>query len=221
MINILYDYIRNSLPGDWFSTNGHLTDKVAEDGKLLPFFGNTVVYTLDDNTKKHLFQLQERLYYAAPGMLAAHLDERTFHMTVHDLVNGREDTPSLRRTMAETEMAARVVLSTHAPTAPLKMHATCTFNMVNTSIVLGLAPSDEASHWALDRLYMGLEQVRPLGYALTPHITLAYFRPGIYSWDNLNRLRKALGPVELDITLRPETLELDTFRDMNHYISMC
>ena len=89
--------------------------------------------------------------------------------------------------------------------------------MVNTSIVLGLAPAEEETRCRLDGMYTALESVVPLGYALTPHITMAYFKPGTYTQDDLNYLRQALHPVELDVELRFENLVYQEFTDMNHY----
>jgi hypothetical protein len=99
----------------------------------------------------------------------------------------------------------------------LKMKTTWLFNMVNTSIVLGLSPADEESRKQLDEMYMTLEKVVPLGYALTPHITMAYFRPGTYSQEQVQRLTSALKAVDLDITLRMQDLVFQNFTDMNHY----
>lgn len=97
------------------------------------------------------------------------------------------------------------------------MKATWLFNMVNTSIVLGLAPADGDSWRRLEEMYLALESVVPLGYALTPHITMAYFKPGTYSQYDLDFLRKALCPIELDVPLGLDALFYQEFADMNHY----
>jgi len=89
--------------------------------------------------------------------------------------------------------------------------------MVNTSIVLGLQPADEESWRRLDEMYTTLEDVVHLGYALTPHITMAYFLPGTYGSDQVQRLSAALRNVELEITLDMKNLVLQEFFDMNHY----
>jgi hypothetical protein len=89
--------------------------------------------------------------------------------------------------------------------------------MVNTSIVLGLAPADGESRQRLGEMYRTLESVVNLGYALTPHITLAYFRPGTYSPERVQSLSDALKPVELELTLSMDNLVLQNFTDMNHY----
>ena len=99
----------------------------------------------------------------------------------------------------------------------LKMRTTCTFNMVNTSIVLGLKPADSGSWKQLDDMYCALETVKTLGYALTPHITMAYFRPGNYNQTQLEVLRKVLSPVDMEIELRMENLVCQNFYSMNHY----
>ena len=101
--------------------------------------------------------------------------------------------------------------------APIRMRATWMFNMVNTSIVLGLAPADEDSWCRLDEMYTALESVVPLGYGLTPHITMGYFKPGTYTPYDGDCLRKALRSVELDVELKFENLVYQEFLDMNHY----
>lgn len=218
MINTLDDYICCSMP-HWgeFTTNLNLSKKVDYAGRLLPYHGNTVVFLLEETTRNHLQRLQKSLYHAAPEMLALPLQVSTFHMTLHDLVNGSPDSSDLLDAMNCTQEQASRVLSAWKSLPPLQMKTTWLFNMVNTSIVLGLTPADDDSRQRLDEMYTALESVVPLGYALTPHITMAYFRPGTYSPGQVRRLSSALRPVDLDITLRMEDLVLQTFTDMNHY----
>lgn len=218
MINTLKDYVANSLPEtDAFATNANLVKKVDASGKLLPFFGNTVVFLLDDETKRGLKAVQDKLYAVAPEMLAEPLPEESFHLTAHDLANNPENTPELRAQMAEA--AAKTLPLAHEvlPKKPIRMKATWAFNMVNVSIVVGWEPADEESRAALDKLYTTLEQVVTLGYALCPHITLAYFRPGVYEREAVDRLRAALQPVELELLLKPENLVLQNFTSMSDY----
>lgn len=221
MIDILDDYIRCSLP-QWgsFETNPNLNKKVAPDGSLLPFVGNTVVFLLDDDTKERLRQIQDTLYQAAPDMLAEKLQMPTFHMTLHDLANGVPTQEGLAEYMQRTQDHAAAIISAWKQQEPLHMKATWLFNMVNTSIVLGLKPADEDSWRRLDAMYLALEEVVPLGYGLSPHITMAYFLPGIHSQEQVRRLADALRPVELDVTLHMENLVLQDFSDMNHYTTI-
>ena len=218
MINTLDDYISNSMP-QWgaFTTNPNLRKKVDENGELLPYLGNTVVFLLDSDTKEKLRQLQEELYQAAPDMLAKPLQMSTFHMTLHDLANGAPDRPGLSDHMNDTRERAAQIIPGWRDAAPLRMKATWLFNMVNTSIVLGLAPADEDSCHRLDAMYTALEAVVHLGYALTPHITMAYFRPGTYDPEQVRRLSSALRNVELEVILEMKDLVFQEFTDMNHY----
>ena len=218
MINLLEDYISRSLP-EWgdLSTNPNLCKKVNHAGSFLPFCGNTVVFDLAEATKKALLSLQEELYKNAGWMLSQRIDPATFHMTLHDLVNAPELTDDLKCRMQEAEVKAKSIMETWKGQAPLRMKATWLFNMVNTSIVLGLAPADEESWHQLDEMYTTLESVVHLGYALTPHITMAYFNPGTYTQYDLNCLRRAMRPVELEVELRVEDLHYQVFQNMNHY----
>lgn len=218
MIHILEDYICKSLP-EWgdFSTNPKLTKKANQTGAFLPFYGNTVVFDLDNNTKLALQGLQEKLYRSAGWMLAQKLDPSTFHMTLHDLVNGPERSDALLQSMEEAKKKALPMLAQWHGQVTLRMKTTWLFNMVNTSIVLGLAPEEEDTWHRLDEMYTALESVVPLGYALTLHITMAYFKPGTYTQYDLNCLRPALHPVGLEVTLSLEDLSYQEFWDMNHY----
>ena len=218
MINTLDDYICRSLPqwGD-FTTNPNLRKKVDEAGNLLPFLGNTVVFLLDDDTKDKLRQLQDSLYQAAPDMLAQPVQMSTFHMTLHDLANGTPEQTGLEDYMRYTQERVSQILPVWKDASPLRMKTTWLFNMVNTSIVLGLKPAGEESWRRLDEMYTALEDVVHLGYALTPHITMAYFLPGTYSFEQVQRLSAVLRNVELKIALDMKNLVLQEFFDMNHY----
>lgn len=218
MINTLDDYICNSLPqwGD-FTTNPNLRKKVDEAGNLLPFVGNTVVFLLEDETKEKLRQLQEELYWTAPDMLAQPLQMSTFHMTLHDLANGTPEQLGLQDYMRYTQERVSQILPGWKDAPPLRMKTTWLFNMVSTSIVLGLAPADEESWRRLDEMYTTLEDVVHLGYALTPHITVGYFLPGTYNQEQVWRLSSALRSVDMEITLDMKNLVLQNFTDMNCY----
>lgn len=217
MIDILTHHIDKSMsyPGDFVTPEG-LRHKVGERGELLPYEGNTVVFLLEEDTGKAIGALQEELYRAAPRLLAEPLVKDSFHMTLHSLVDGPGGEPGLREKMSRAEAQAREIMEGFSDPRPLHMKATWMFNMAHTSIVLGLRPVEE--DWQrLDDLYMALEPVRPLGYAMTPHITLAYFRPGRYTQQEIAPLRDALRPVEMDVMLRMEALVLQNFWDMNSY----
>ncbi len=218
MINLLSDYIWQSLPQYApFATNPNLIKKVAPDGQMRPYQGNTTVFLLTDETKTSLEGLRDELYTAAADMLSEKLQTDTFHMTLHDLINGFGTEENFDARMKDAERKAREILSRFKDGAPLRMHTTRMFNMVNTSIVLGLAPADEETYRRLDEMYQALETVVPLGYALTPHITMAYYKPGVYFQEDIEKLRPALREVDLWVTLRMEDLVLQTFSDMNHY----
>lgn len=227
-VNTLDSYIKDSLPRyrkdvdkpekkmALFETNPNLNAKVRGD-KLLPYYGNTAVFLLKEETKKRLSDLQKELYRKAGWMLAEKLQPGTFHMTLHDLVNGPRQNDALLEEMARAEEKARILLEQWKDLPPIRMRATYLFNMVNTSVVLGLAPADRENRKRLDDMYTALNEVVPLPHALTPHITLAYYRPGTYTAYDVECLREALHRVELGVTLDMKDLVLQTFTDMNSY----
>ena len=221
MIHTLDDYICRSIdPSKPFLTNPNLGKKVDLNGAFLPFIGNTVVYDLDAEVKQHLTALQDELYACGAAVLSQRLDPSTFHMTLHDLVNGQPDDGDVSERMALIVPAVRKILYDLKSHAPISMQATWMFNMVSTSIVLGLKPADADSHSRLDAMYCRLEEVLPLGYPLCPHITLAYFRPGTYSAQVMEGLCTSLRAVDLQVTLKAENLCFQNFLHMNHYYSV-
>lgn len=218
MIHTLDDYICCSIdPSKAFSTNPNLTKKVDVNGDFLPFIGNTVVYDLDNDVKDSLTKLQNELYAHGCDVLSRRLDPSTFHMTLHDLVNGQPEDHNLREKMAQVAPAVQNILSQWKYHEPITMKATWMFNMVNTSIVLGLKPADSDSCSRLDEMYCRLEEVVPLGYPLCPHITLAYFRPGKYLSQQIEGLCRSLRAVQLELTLKAENLRFQNFKHMNWY----
>ena len=71
MLNLLEDYISHSLPEQSeFETNPNLLKKVSRDGSFLPFYGNTVVFLLEDRTKEILSSLHFQLYMEAGEILS-------------------------------------------------------------------------------------------------------------------------------------------------------
>lgn len=223
MIDTLFPYCTDSVP-ERLTTALGLADKVDDDGKLRLYPGNTVVFLLDEGTKQRLAELQDGLYHALDelGMLAERLDPSAFHMTLHDLAN-----PSLGADWMEQKVRmdrqARQVLCEIRSLEPqnLRMRATYAFQMVRTSIVLGLEPVDSETAEKLDALYERFQGVRRLGYAMTPHITLAYFVPGDYAGKTVAKLRDALGPVwDFEMVLNTRQLVLQEFLHMNCYTTV-
>lgn len=221
MINILEDYICHSMPEHGtFETNPNLRKKVDINGKLLPYIGNTVVFLLEESTKQKLHELQKLLYEEAPKMLAEPLQMSSFHMTLHDLNNGIPAQSDLEENMKNSEEHVKEIFVSWKDKNNIHMKTTWLFNMVNTSIVLGLVPVDEENWKKLDEMYMKLESIVPLGYALTPHITMAYFRPGIYEQEDIQKLAAVLKKIEMEVTLCMKDLVLQNFTDMNHYMTV-
>ena len=202
-----------------FVTNPRLPEKVAEDGSFRPFFGDTVIFDLPEEDKAWLRGIQRRLYEACGDMLAEPLDPASFHITLHDL-NNATDAASIAPAMAQSCEASRALLAALPGDWAARVTSTAVFNMVGTSIVLGFEPLEEADCAALMGLYDAFQQVVPLSYALTPHVTLAYYRPTDADHDALQRLADALDAANRELT--PRVLPLinprySTFTDMNHY----
>ena len=201
----------------YFRGRASLADKIDGDGRLKPFFGDTVVFDLDDAVKNRVSALIDSLYSAAGDCLAERLCDATLHMTLHDLSNGTK-LDEVRGKMAENEEKIR---STSLPSRTIKMKSTFIFNMVNTSLVLGLVPADEGEHMKLAELYDIFDGILGAQYPLTPHITLAYFTTSGFGEVEKSRLEAAVNEINRDlqfeIILDTKKLHYQHFFSMNDY----
>lgn len=198
-------------------------DKVGADGRLLPFYGNTVIYDLFDDTKDELKKLQNKLYESCGHFLAEPLSRESFHVTLHDLVSGtdREEVLAKVKELSDTAKQAtedaRRMVGCSMPMKPVKL-----VSMVSTSVVLLLEPVFDVDKFQLATAYEKLQSVVRLNYGLTPHVTLAYYRPGTIADGDLQALADTLSVLsdQLDFTvvLKHNKLKYQEFWDMNHYV---
>ena len=215
-------FIYSSLPRDGgLETGAGLRRKADESGRLLPFQGCTTVFPLPEAARERVRAVQDGLYARCGTCLAQPLAADSFHITLHDLVSG-PPSPALEAEIARVQPAAlALVEALRRENAPISMTSTALFNMVNTSMVLGFAPADEESCAVLMEAYRRLQAAVPLNYPLTPHVTVAYFRPGWLDQGAVAQLQRAVDWVQaqppISLTLSGGGLEYQIFSDMNHY----
>ena len=70
-------------------TNSNLSNKVYSYGAFCPFIGDTVIFELDKEVKQIVEQFQNVLYEQCGEMFAEKVVSDTFHVTLHDLSNGK------------------------------------------------------------------------------------------------------------------------------------
>ena len=210
---------RESLHGA-LTTKPLLVEKVAPDGRLRPFYGNTMIFDLPENVQLEIARMQLMLHHRCGSMLAEPLAPSTLHMTLHDLLNGVDET-ALAEPVRQTGAQAKAILAElrRADTPPIRLTSTLAFNMTNGSVALGFAPDTEADCAAIMGMHARFQDVVALNYPLTPHVTLAYYRPGTHDTAALaGALREinALGKVH--IAVDANCLHYYRFTDMNTYI---
>ena len=202
-----------------------LTKKVLPSGKLLPFFGDTTVFTLNDSQVQKVSVLSDRLEKTLP-FLATPLDRKQLHMTLHDLSND----PVLNNVQAamnrnqeqvsEIFLQLKKYLTLHPEDRYITMKVNGIYPCLNISILLGLEPATEADFKRLINLYNLFDEIVYLNYWLRPHITLGYFLPKELSKSEINLLSSTLKDIGTpNVTLTFDILELtyQHFYDMNDY----
>lgn len=202
-------------------TRPGLEQKVDGGGALLPYWGNTVVFDLPDPVKAALQGVQRLLYRDCAPILSECLAEPTLHITLHDLRSGPRS-PELEEAMAAVTPGAReLVRALQRERRPIRMVSTALFSLVNTSMVLGFEPEDADSCGVLMDYYERFQSLVPLPHRLTPHVTLAYFRPGVHAprWSAALQaaMDRAAERPPIRLTLSGGDLRFQTFSSMNHY----
>jgi len=212
----------DSLPregrGELFITNQKLKDKVDGDGRFRLFGGETLVFELPESVRRHLAETRDRLYDAAGDMLARQkLSADSFHMTLHSLWDMGEEIPYANAPYTATEV--REVLAGIRRDFPdrIMMRAICPLNMVNTSVVMGLAAASEPDSWALAELSRRMSALYPRPYSLTPHVTLAYYRPGEYPEEVWKKLKSVFTVEGFSFPINTQELYFKRFSDMANY----
>ena len=142
-------------------------------------------------------------------------------MTLHDLSNS----PALEAIAADVFQNELNVLKRAQLVAAqkIKMRSKFIFNMVNTSLVLGLYPVDEENHHKLMELYYLFDDVKKLDYPLTPHITLGYYNIDGFNTESARKLEKVvkeLNHSSMEIELDTKELFYQKFISMNDYINI-
>ena len=222
-----------------FHTHEGLAKKVNPDGSYAPFRGSTVVFRPGKRCFQAVQLMQKILYHRldATGMLASPLPETTVHMTLHDLLSP-EIRPSDSAGTYDHEVeqsirrAADIIENIRKEYAGRKitMVADRIVNMVSKSLVLMLKPQTEQDDELLLEMYRRFDGIQSLPYPLTPHITLAYFRPGTIDGDTLGAAIDfaQIDPEEtlaFDFSLEGLTaqhfLDMQTYRDIPERICFC
>ena len=97
------------------------------------FYGDTVVFDLDEATKAAISQLVDFLYEATPQCFCERLVPDTFHMTLHDLSNS-EVLQNISDEMFYNEL--KIIKAKNQieklVNNRFKMKSNAIFNMVNT-----------------------------------------------------------------------------------------
>ena len=213
-----------SFGNQYFKRNPSISQKVDKSNKFKNFYGDTIVFTLEDAVKEKLSGYVDLLYQSAPECFCERLVSNTFHVTLHDLSNS----PVLRNVAEELfENELRVIEKKREiqqqEKTTLKMRSRYIFNMVDTSLVLGLYPADESVYCRLMKLYSIFDDVKSLNYPFTPHITLAYYNVNGFSSESARILESTVNRLNdnsFEIELNMNRLYYQKFKSMNDYFDI-
>lgn len=203
-----------------FSANPSVMKKVGADHSFLPFYGDTIVFDLSEAEKKQLELIIKLIYEIVPEVFCEPLLGSTLHMTLHDLSNAPEQAAISGQMQKNQAKLREILAASPVPQKTIPMESKAVFNMVGTSLVMGLIPSEETGYRQLMELYALCDLVQTLPYPLTPHITLAYYRREGFSQCSAEMLCALVGRLNRQtyrFTLDTNRLYYQHFTSMNAY----
>lgn len=213
-----------SFGNEYFKGNPSILQKVDQNNRFRDFYGDTVVFSLEDQVKDKLEKYVNFLYSSAPECFCERLASGTFHMTLHDL-SCSAILGDIAEELFENEFKVmkKIAEIQKYNITRIRMRSHYIFNMVNTSLVLGLYPVDAQEYHKLMKLYSVFDSVKKLNYPLTPHITLAYYNSHGFDLGAARGLEDAvrwLNNHEPEIEINISRLFYQKFKTMNHYINI-
>lgn len=221
-----FETMEMKLGTEHFIGNPSLVKKVNTSNEFCPFYGDTVVFHLHETVKHKLAKWLDVFYTEASECFCERLVSGTFHMTLHDLSNS-EHLPEIFEEREQNKDRVLEKLKELPDFGAIKMRSSYLFNMVNTSLVLGLYPVDEAEYEKLMVLYSVFDDIKQLNYPLTPHITLAYYNVNGFSAEAAQKLEKLVyklnscePEVGLEVELNRAQLCYQWFSSMNEYVTI-
>lgn len=213
-----------SFGNEYFKGNPSILQKVDQNNRFRDFYGDTVVFSLEDQVKDELEKYVNSLYYSAPECFCERLDSSTFHMTLHDLSSSAMLGDIAEESFEnELNVMEKITEIQKYNITKIKMRSHYIFNMVNTSLVLGLYPVDAQEYHKLMKLYSVFDSVKKLNYPLTPHITLAYYNSHGFDLRAARKLEDVVSQLndrEVKIDINIEHLYYQKFKSMNYYINI-
>ncbi len=214
------DWYYASMPGEGerFATSRGLEAKVDEQGSFRTFCGETTIFHLPDYVRGHLIDVQSRLYDAAGEMLCTErLSRESMHMTLHSFWDMAENTDYMDAPYGHREVFRTLDEVRRDYPDEIMMRTVCPLNMVNTSVVMGLAAATEADGKLLAEIYSRVSAHYPRPYGLTPHVTLAYYMPGCYLEKLWKRLKREFALEDICFPIKTSELFFENFTDMSRY----
>ncbi len=208
-----------------FTPSKSVPRKVRADNTYSDFYGDTTVFELNDESKRHIEKLTDRLFEIVPEVFSERLPADTYHITLHDLYNSPE-LEKIADKMFFGEIKLRQLLTQNPPeTQTIRMKAKYLFNMVGTSVVLVFYPIDETEYHKLTVLYEVVEKVRKLDRPLTPHVTLGYYNINGFSAETTQKLKETVKELNenlcgFEVELSTQRLYYQKFISMKEYINI-
>jgi len=215
----------NERPSEWVIPE-RLPDKVSADGRMNDFFGATTVIKLSDRDRHACEAVQRKLVELAGDMLVELIPD-TFHLTIHSLSNfynvsknNEEIQRSIDAIDSKIKAEFRRIYDKYK-NATIKMRSLGASTNWRDVVSIKFVPCNEDDYELLMDLYKRIDAIFPLPDFFNPHVSLAYFKPQIYSYEKIAMLYDGLRvldqPSSFEIDLAIENFVYQYHYHMNDY----
>ena len=216
-----FEKLNFSLEQKFFTPDLSIKSKVNEKNEFENFYGDTVVFDLDEKTKNRIGNIIEIMYKEVPQCFCEKRVTDTLHMTLHDL------TSSIEKGKIEHEMdnnlnkLKELLKNNPILDEKIKMRTNFITDFGHVNLVLALCPISEEEYKKIMQIRNVIDSVKELDYKFSPHITLAYFNRNGFDIESVNKLtnavRKLNSECDFDVILDTKQIFYQRFKNMNCY----
>lgn len=216
-----FEKLNFSLEQKYFIPDESIKSKVNYKNEFQDFYGDTVVFDLDNKTKNKIEKIIEKLYNEVPQCFCEKRVTDTLHMTLHDLTSSTDINEIKLEMENNLNKLKEIIEKNPIPNEKIKMKTNFVTDFGHVNLVLALCPINEEEYLKLMRIRNIVDKVKELDFKFKPHVTLAYFNSKGFDVKLVNKLMKVVRELNMkenfEVVLDTSQIFYQRFENMNSY----
>lgn len=209
-----------NLEKEWNPKN-ELFYKVDKNGEYRNFRGDTIVFFLNEEDKRKVLEIQNKLYSKIGKLLSKPLSAEYFHMTLHDLCN-YNITANIENCVKKNNKKVKKILNGVKSNKVIKMNSLGLYNG-GSAIGIMFIPQNKNDLIYLLEIRKKFDILIEQKDFYIPHITLGYYLPIDYNSQEREQIYKTINEInrdlKIEINIEFNKLEYVHFENMDKYIT--